>query len=77
VILNAILCYVGQSIPITMCLHTDTHIVDGYGHYSASALGGVVFVRNIVSSPSPHARMGDCADPVMQIGAIFPLCEFL
>lgn len=27
------------------------YVVDGYGHYSASALGGVVFVRNIVSRP--------------------------
>lgn len=25
------------------------YVVDGYGHYSASALGGVVFIRNIVS----------------------------
>jgi hypothetical protein len=25
------------------------YVVDGYGHYSASALGGVVFVRNLVS----------------------------
>ena len=25
------------------------YVVDGYGQYSASALGGVVFVRNIVS----------------------------
>ncbi|KAK8850314.1 hypothetical protein IAR55_004231 [Kwoniella newhampshirensis] len=29
------------------------YVVDGYGHYSASALGGVVFVRNIVGAIFP------------------------
>ncbi|WVQ85702.1 hypothetical protein IAT38_007868 [Cryptococcus sp. DSM 104549] len=29
------------------------YVVDGYGHYSASALGGVVFVRNIVGAVFP------------------------
>ncbi len=29
------------------------YVVDGYGHYSASALGGVVFIRNIVGAIFP------------------------
>ncbi|KAK4687539.1 hypothetical protein P7C73_g2587, partial [Tremellales sp. Uapishka_1] len=29
------------------------YVVDGYGHYSASALGGVVFVRNIIGAAFP------------------------
>ncbi|GFZ44363.1 hypothetical protein JCM24511_02085 [Saitozyma sp. JCM 24511] len=33
------------------------YVVDGYGHYSASALGGVVFVRNIVGAIFPLFSM--------------------
>ncbi|KAL0252953.1 hypothetical protein I308_102347 [Cryptococcus tetragattii IND107] len=29
------------------------YVVDGYGHYSASALGGVVFIRNIIGAIFP------------------------
>lgn len=46
------------------------YIVDGYGHYSASALGAVVFIRNIVSGRM--CRLGGNTDG--QAGAGFPLC---
>nr|ODN93166.1 hypothetical protein L203_00435 [Cryptococcus depauperatus CBS 7841] len=49
------------------------YVVNNYGHYSASALGGVVFVRNIASVALCRwtALMSD--QPFMQVSAIFPL----
>ena len=55
------------------------YVVDGYAHYSASALGGVVFVRNIVRRPPSNALFARQVFynllPLFQIGAVFPLCE--
>lgn len=39
------------------------YVVDGYGHYSASALGGVVFVRNIVSPLVAETSLTDRSAP--------------
>ncbi|WVO13045.1 hypothetical protein L204_100654 [Cryptococcus depauperatus] len=49
------------------------YVVNNYGHYPASALDGVVFVRNIASVVLCRwtALMSD--QPFMQVSAIFPL----